>query len=144
MSFFVYVTHVCLFSQYTCLYVFVCVCTYPFVSFLTLYSERAVYCAHTKALDKLLWIWQLNDSSPVGLEENCLVKVFTKMTEIKSYKKQNKKQCTMVLKSPMEIFLCCSFLLSTQLFSSPSHADVKPARMCLHVPTVYVYASYTH
>lgn len=63
------------------MHVYLCVRVYAHtrVSSLILYSE-AVYCAHNKAEDKLLWIWQLSDSSTVELEENCLVKVFAEMT----------------------------------------------------------------
>ena len=59
----------------------VCVCVH---SSLILYSE-AVYCAHNKAEDKFLWIWQLNDSSTVRLEENCLVKVSLKWLLMPDY-----------------------------------------------------------
>lgn len=77
-------------------------------------TQKAYYCAHNKAEDKLLWTWQLNDSSTVRLEENCLVKVFTEITSNDSCKKKTKqrKQWTMVLTNPVELYDKCAYYLS--------------------------------
>lgn len=60
--------------------VYMCACMYIPMQAFECSIQKADYCAQDKDKDKLLWIWQLNDSSTVRLEENCLVKVFSEIT----------------------------------------------------------------
>lgn len=108
------------------IYVSMRVCVRMCASFLIVYSESSLLCSQQGW--KLLWIWQLNDSSTEELEENCLVKVFTEMTSnawlltaatktpIPTHTQKQRKQRTMVLTTPTGIFQLCPLpLISFQV-----------------------------
>lgn len=104
--------------------IYTCACMYITMQAFGCSIQKAEYCAHNKDEDKLLWIWQLNDSSTVRLEENRLVKVFTEITSNawlltaatktpipRKKERKQRKQCTMVL-NPVKIFQVCSIFLT--------------------------------